>query len=639
MNSRQLKLLKSMLSEHSYQPASYYAKRMSVSARTIYSDLDIINEFIKKNGGEVQRKPSAGVKIVGDISIIQTNLLSSNLLDCDIYDPSNRRLIIIKLLAFTNQDISLDYLSEAFIVSKTSIYKDIHVLNEIIDGTDSYIESSKHELALIGNEETLQKAIKAIVFYFSNNESDLSFTQVIKLLFDEESIQYVDSLLKDEIDGFARDASNYYYRSLVSVLLIHLSRIQIDHQIQSQEELLLDSIKYLEVYPIAESLVNKLSQTFEIEYQIEDKTYITRQLYAHRIQKNIVNIDDNIKNSVKILINEVSMIEDINLMEDRHLLFSLYQHFPPMLMRLEKGIQIENPLLDSIKIQYMELFSILWYLLGDFEKKYNVSFNDHEVSLILIHFQIALEKQSESKNILIICQYGMSSAQLIYQKVKRILPNQDNIEIANANKLHKVNLKNVDLIITTIDLGDFKRNYIKVSPIFSSQDYKSILNAYSLLLSEQNNYSPSEKIKAPTLLEFMNKDLINLHIDSTSKEELLDFMITQLEQKKMVKKEFRQSIFEREKLGDTNLENGIALPHANPNTVIESSISFTTLNKPIKWGKGKVQLIVMITFNDQDTNKIKLVIEELFPVINNKKLVDELLEIKDKTQWINRFIN
>ncbi|MBU5611294.1 PTS sugar transporter subunit IIA, partial [Aerococcus mictus] len=144
---------------------------------------------------------------------------------------------------------------------------------------------------------------------------------------------------------------------------------------------------------------------------------------------------------------------------------------------------------------------------------------------------------------------------------------------------------------------------------------------------------------APTLLEFMNKDLINLHIDSTSKEELLDFMITQLEQKKMVKKEFRQSIFEREKLGDTNLENGIALPHANPNTVIESSISFTTLNKPIKWGKGKVQLIVMITFNDQDTNKIKLVIEELFPVINNKKLVDELLEIKDKTQWINRFIN
>ncbi|WP_432630565.1 HTH domain-containing protein [Aerococcus urinae] len=48
MNSRQLKLLKSMLSEHSYQSASYYAKRMSVSARTIYSDLDIINEFIKK---------------------------------------------------------------------------------------------------------------------------------------------------------------------------------------------------------------------------------------------------------------------------------------------------------------------------------------------------------------------------------------------------------------------------------------------------------------------------------------------------------------------------------------------------------------------------------------------------------------
>ncbi|AMB99893.1 hypothetical protein AWM75_07890 [Aerococcus urinaehominis] len=636
MNNRQLKLLHLLVHEHSYQPASYYADKMLVSARTIYSDLEVINDSILKYGSEIKRKPSFGIKLVGNHSIFDQIDVDRHVRQ-SFYQPSNRRLILIKSLAFTEQLITLENLSEKFIVSKTSIYNDIHIINEIIGTADVLIESSKEGVQLLGREENIQKAVKSVIFNFSNNESELSFDSVLDILFSRDEVNCMGKILKNEFDGFATNAADYYYRSLISILLIHLNRAKLGCHIEDQEELLLDSIRYMEAFPIAENLILNLSRQFNLSYSLSDKKYITKQLYAHRIQKNIPNSNEQIEESVDNLIHQLSRIEQVDLESDDYLKMSLYQHFSPMLLRLERGIFIENPLLESIKNQYMELFSILWYLMGDFEKKFNVSLNDHEISLILIHFQVALEKNAKSKNILIICQYGMSSAQLIYQKVKKILPSKDNIEIANLDKIHKVDLNNVDLIISTIDLGDLKKTYIKVSPIFSSEDYQKILQSYSLLLTNQSEIVDAERIKAPTVLKFLKSDLINLKIDANSKEEVLDFMISQLEEKQSVSTFFRKSIFDREKLGTTNLENKIAIPHANPNSVINSSISITTLKKPINWGKGKVQLVIMITLNDKDASNIKQIIEELLPLINSKKMVNDLILELEEEKWINRF--
>ncbi len=51
----------------------------------------------------------------------------------------------------------------------------------------------------------------------------------------------------------------------------------------------------------------------------------------------------------------------------------------------------------------------------------------------------------------------------------------------------------------------------------------------------------------------------------------------ELEANSLVTEEFRASIFSREKMGNTNLESGVALPHANPSMVIESNIFIVAL--------------------------------------------------------------
>ena len=148
-----------------------------------------------------------------------------------------------------------------------------------------------------------------------------------------------------------------------------------------------------------------------------------------------------------------------------------------MITRLQKQIRIINPLLDEIKQEYSKLFSVLWYALSDLERKFDIHLNDHEISFLLIHFQIALDKAADANNIVIICQYGCSSSNLILNKVRKFLPSKDNIEVYSVAKLNSTKLSNVDLIITTLDIKNINKPMVKISSLLNKQDYQNIIQA------------------------------------------------------------------------------------------------------------------------------------------------------------------
>lgn len=63
----------------------------------------------------------------------------------------------------------------------------------------------------------------------------------------------------------------------------------------------------------------------------------------------------------------------------------------------------------------------MWYALTQIELRYQVTLTEDEVSLILLHFQVALDQFEQVGNIVVVCTYGVSSSQLILSRVKQIL--------------------------------------------------------------------------------------------------------------------------------------------------------------------------------------------------------------------------
>lgn len=642
MIERQLNLLKLLSKQNNYKPASFFSDKLSVSTKTIYQDIDVLKVYSKQFNVEINSLPSVGIKIKGNINKI--NLLLSKLKICiksDMYSPENRRTEIIKQIFFSENKPGLESLSNYFMVSKTSLYNDIKVINKIINIENVQVISSTEGIAVIGDETSIQQAIKQVVFYSANNSRTLSFLQILESLFDSTVVNEVYKLLLNEYSELTENVSDYYIRSLLTTFVIQCNRLLNGHHVQQKEDFLFNKIRYMETYIVANTLVEELKNLLNLEFREQDKEYLSRQLFAHRITDIKKVSNENYSNTVQKLIIRMSDIEKLDFTNDKHLYKSLLYHIPAMVLRLEKGIRIHNPLLKSIKTQYSELFSIVWYALVVIEKQYNVVLNDEEVSLILIHFQTAIEKQLKVNNIVIVCEYGMSSAQLIYNKVRRFLPARDNVEISTVDKLNFINAKSIDLVISSIDLDIGAIPYVKVSPLVNNNDYVGIMESYTKYIIAKPHFIGSDVIpkvrNTKIISEFIDPSFIKLEIDVESKEECLDLMISELEKRNYVTDEFRKSVFNREKMGNTNLESGVALPHGNPSTVSFSSISLLTLKKPVDWGDRKVKMVAMISFSEENTNEIKDVVKELYQIIETKESVDAVVKIKDVKDMMEIF--
>lgn len=639
MNSRQIKFLKLLQQQSEYKPASFFAKWLSVSTKTIYSDVNVLYDILKSNGITLDSSPRIGIKVNGSSAQLNAIIEEMDTSDkIDIFAPAIRRLNIIKMIVLEDQTLNLDDLSDKYLVSKTSIYQDLVTINNVFEAHDVRLQVTNHGIVLEGRENDIQIALKEYIFDGDCDGSLLDLKQFLTTVFNKEDIDEIFNLLLDDYDELTHDVSIYYIKSIIVTLLIQLARLRINHHLESEDTFLFNNIQYMETYIVANSIVEILKQYADVEFNNTDVEYLCRQLFAHRITNNLKSNSKNYSDIVNEIIKVMSKIEKVDLTQDEHLYKSLVYHVPAMIVRLQKGIQIINPLLDSIKRQYSELFSIVWYALSIIETTYDVSLNDHEVSLMLIHFQIALDKISKANNILIVCPYGVSSSQLIMSKVKQLLPSKDNIELAKVDTLYTTDLSNVSLIITSTELKNIDVPYVKVTPLVTNEDYKNIMDAYAKhILFKEEIMKQLADFQAPYLSRFIKPSLIRVKEEYQTKEECLDAMIDILEEKDYVTDKFRESIHNREKVGVTCMDSGVALPHAEPSTIKTSCVSIQTLKTPINWGGNMVSLIIMVCLNEEEVGMFKSVIQELYSIIVKKEYIDQIVKLDSVDSIIRLF--
>lgn len=87
----------------------------------------------------------------------------------DNYSPNIRRLRIIKDVFLEKETPTLEKLSKRFMVSKTSLYNDIKHINQIISHNEVVLSSNSEGLVVSGSEFLVQKALKQLIFHYSDN--------------------------------------------------------------------------------------------------------------------------------------------------------------------------------------------------------------------------------------------------------------------------------------------------------------------------------------------------------------------------------------------------------------------------------------------------------------------------------------
>ena len=642
MNERQVKLLQLLLKQSDYLTARQLSIYFGVSTKTIYQDVDKINVFLGAHYYSVEKSPRHGIYLALTESqrqevkaIVRQQFME--IID-EEFSPEHRERLLIRQLFLLDQAVDLFDFADSVFVTEQSIKRDVEQLQKLLKSFNLRIVRQKECLTVQGSEADRRKFIRSYLAKIMMEQTDK--LTILTLFFEMKSIESCKKGIEKLSHTYDfKFSESYFWLILLDCLIIH-QRWKLNRVLLQRTDTLLRDISHLEVFFFAgELLENILSLPFtEIsEFEIEALAY-TLLAVGFQIQNQAYTQDLDL--ATEKLIKQVSRLLELDLLCDEHLRSMLRTHLSSMIFRLRRQMQIQNPALEEIKKQYASLFHLVWLASRDLSQQYHLLIPDGELAFIVIHFQIAIEKISRPLQIVVACQNGVATSELIMSKLRRVFNSSDKVYKLTANEIEKQSLDDVDMIVSAIELPKQKVPVIQVSPIITSEELVMIHRCYEGLVSSNQSVlralSANPSFNTLGLEELMS----NCVIGSTVRNQLecISQLVSVSKIENRTNSQFLTSIYEREKIGSTSIYTGVALPHCDPKWVARSELVFMTLKKPIKWGENWIKVVILIAITEEELNLFKDSLVTLYAVLENKAFIDELATVTDETQLKQRFL-
>ncbi len=634
-----IKFYELLFQETQIKKTEYFAQHLNVSTKTIFNYLNELEYQIQNYNLNICRKTGVGLFVEGSQQekekfmkfIINEGIHTSNSIE--------RRELIKEKLVMMDETISIRKLSEEFNVSKTSVVKDIEIIEESLRKKELSLNKSKKGTVITGKEQRIRSAKRRFIYNRLKNdlklEYDVNVEQcdvVLNLYFNDtyisiakEMVAYIKHELNFEI------GLNFHIQILIQ-FTIFIERIANGHQLVSTPNRPVTSeLHVLQTYPIAQSLCKGVESQVGVEIREMDIRWINARIagvYHERKNLELFTHKAEVTSLVLELIESVEDVFNSNLREDKILVNGLEKHFVPMISRITNHITVNNPFIEQIKEQYTAMFSVVWLASSIIEKRLGVQLSEDEISFVLIHFQGAMERKNLSKKIAVISNYETAQTQLIVSRIKTQLPTFDVLESFHIQEIKEEDYDTFDLIISTSALNRCATPIIQISPIASDSDIQKIKDVYVKLFAENKSN------KYVNLLKALDEDSVCLKKDFNSREEVLQYANEILVKKEVISEGFYESVLAREAISATELGQGIAIPHGLDKYVIYTQIVVITLKNPIIWEKTEVNLIFLLAINFDNKVFSKQLFNNIYHIINSDKLVKKIEKCNTYQQFI-----
>lgn len=498
--SRQIEFLKLILNENEYKPIKYFKHKLNVSDKTLQKDLKMIERYLETFNIKIDIKRGYGI-VIEDLAKKNVDLINSLSIHPKENKPlsvDQRRKEILKYLLLNSSNItSINQLADKYYVSKTSIVNDFKYIEEWIKEYNLKLNKTLEGTKIIGKELDIRKSIANMMYdlldenyeqhdiYELTRLDSATFSALINL-FDIDSIIFVETIITELENNLGYTMSQPYYINLITYILICLKRVEEGNQIEFQEEgkISIDNLDE-RIYQNVTTLIDKIENRYGVKIAKDEKIYIYIYLVSSGFsskgnsrcndESDILSESDKISS---IMIENMSQFLNINLKGDELLQKGLASHIRPMLNRLRYDIQIKNPLLEEMQLQFSEVLGLCMMtinIMTEYNNLKNISID--EVSYIATYFQAAIERNMSSKRVIVVCHTGYGTSQLLAARLKREFPGWTIVDIIPMYLLNKRNLDDIDFVISTVKLDLKDKLHIVVSVLLMESDINNIKNA------------------------------------------------------------------------------------------------------------------------------------------------------------------
>lgn len=628
LTKRQKELLELLESQADFLTVEFIANQLGVSKRTIHSEFKLLEDYIQSLGKYFEKRRGVGIVLR---ELKENEFPKENDEVSSLYNIITRRTEIMKTLLFEESIISFNQLSETYMVSKTSIIKDFEFIMKILNvGSNIELKSDVHGTRITGSEIDIQKAYLQFNRYILSNSDfyhEDTIPKKISLLepyYGKNVVSVCTNILYNYVRNNINAISDYYVQNILNIFIILVYRsLNENHVQENQETKIFDYTSFFEESAVR--LLHRTALRLNFSYTNGDVKYLSQHLISNRFESlPEENIDDELVNK---LLTQVSDALNIDFSNDGKLEEQLINHIPPMIYRLQTNNKTDNPFTEQIKIEFSLTFNVIWVVLSEYEKELDITFNEDEIAFLTIYFQSAIERAKMNKKILIVCQMGIATSELLTNRIKNIIPSLDTLEVASVPELEHINLKQFNLIVSTIKIDIPEQNVIFVSPFLTDEDIKEISNAgyKPSKISKTNSLSKKKHLKG-----FTKPELIYLNTDFLSREELFERVGEDLVNKNYVLSEFIPSLIKRENLGGTDLPSGTAVPHGNPIYVKNTVIVIVKNKKKFKWDKYYVDVVFLICISKRDTLQTRRILSDIYNIVDDSETLKKIRGVSSK---------
>lgn len=467
------------------------SQQIDVSMRTILRENSVINDWLKQykvrisdNGGQLQ--------INGDRqSIDKVRELLGGIPFLWLLTQEQRQVLITAQLLLAEEPIKTAYFSYQFNVVEGTISFYLDKIQKWLQVRNlRLVRKRGYGLEIMGSDWNKRNAFMELIYNYKplnelleflyGDSSDYSLFVFFKTSFGEELVSCVKELLdRLESSNILKSNDVGYFGAFVHMLFA-VKRIRSGSQIELPEHLVSDILSSDKFSFIKD--IQKLFMDSGIKLPDNELAYLAIHLngdkYIYRDSREFEELGVDLEDLVKEVIYIVCKKLNMRIENDKQLIIGLMQHFNPALYRLTLGLQVRNPILGDIKEYYRKLYDAVNYACKLVFSKYNLNIPPNEVGYITMHIGAAIERQHVTQkklNVLVICPNGLSTAKILYSKLKNNFPEIDNVEVCSLRDMNEKINDGFDMVLSTVNIDKkFIKNPVIVSPFLPGKDIESI---------------------------------------------------------------------------------------------------------------------------------------------------------------------
>ena len=620
LSKRQSRILSLLEESKRYLTAEEIAQSTGVSKRTVHSELKSMEEDLNSIEKILIRKRGIGIAIE-----TKKNLESKTF---ELNSDKSRLQVIMENLLFGEKIISYNRLSELLFVSKSSISKELEKVQKILGGID--LKSSAKGSYLNGDESQLREAyIRFNHWLFTQCTSNNTYSEWLGKL-EEYYSENVVAACKDVLISYLKNnwdfVSEVYVQSLLSSLIVQTYRMYCGEFVKCKPS-------GIESEKAVNRILNEVSDRLNIDFNEIEKEYFAGKLISFRFEPAASKAIE--QQLVHQIVLDMCSVLKLTINNDCGIKAMLENHMFSMLYRLRNQQKIENPFVDQIKEEYGVVFQTIWIVLQKYESLLGVQFNDEEIAYLTIYFQTFVEENRTIKKLLVVCQLGVATSELIIRKLINYLPATTKVERVSKQQFERMkDLEEYSLILTTITLDRAKHNTIKVSPYLTKNELQMIRE---VLDENESSHQNVQKGISNRYGGIFNQEIDCVKKEWTSKVEIIEAASNVLFKEGLVSEKFKDGILIRENLGGTDLPIGIAIPHGKPQDVYKTTILPVTLKRKIKWDEFYVDIVFFICICEEDRMKTKKIIQNIYSIMEDKELLRRIRNCKSMEEFFITF--